>query len=334
MGDASLRRYESLHDGTSIALLMDMPERSDKRIVRHGKSYSALVHLADDIRPVIAVNSYLHGLGYSAPRIEVCDQHQGFAVIEHLQGEVHGTMMVRGDDMTEPMSAAVAVLADMARQAWPRKVPAHGGFEHLIADFDIDALLAETDLLPSWFWPHLHGREAPPDAHQSFEDVWRAVLPLTFTADRMWVLRDFHSPNLIWMPQREGLQRTGLIDTQDAVMGNATYDLASLLQDARVDVDFSMQHALYDHYVTLRQAGGSFDAVGFGRDYAILGAQRASRLLGTFTRLSKRDGKHQYLQHRPRVARYLVHNLQHVALKPVLHWYEHNLPEVLALARP
>ena len=59
---------------------------------------------------------------------------------------------------------------------------------------------------------------------------------MALDAEPTWVLRDFHSPNLIWLPERHGIAQVGLLDFQDAVMGPAAYDLASLLQDARVDV--------------------------------------------------------------------------------------------------
>lgn len=329
-GDASTRRYETVARNASTVVLMDMPARSDPTIVKHGKSYSTLVHLADEITPVIAINHHLVELGYSAPRIYTDNREQGLALIEYLDGEVHGDMMRRGDDMLEPMRSAVAVLADMAGRQWPRSVVIDAGATHSIPDFDTDAQLYEVDLMPSWFWPQLFGADAPDSTRRSFEDVWRKLLPLAKPATPVWMLRDYHSPNLIWLPDRDGLQRTGIIDTQDAVMGHPAYDLVSLLQDARIDVDPEFQRTLYQHYVALR---GTFDTADFAQAYAVLGAQRATRLLGTFTRLSKRDGKHHYLHHRPRVARYLVQNLAHTALAPLAKWYETHLPQVLELAR-
>jgi N-acetylmuramate 1-kinase len=329
-GDASTRRYETITTQDGKTALMDMPARSDHSIVKHNKSYSALVHLADDITPVIAINRHLVDLGYSAPKIIAANRGKGLALIEYLDGEVHGDMMRRGDDMAEPLRNAVAVLADMAHASWPRVITLDHGTEHRLPDFDVDAQLYEVDLMPSWFWPQLFGQDAPQQVRQSFEDVWRKLLPLAQPQKDIWMLRDYHSPNLIWLPQRKGLQRTGIIDTQDAVMGHPAYDLVSLLQDARVDVKPDVQSNLYADYENLR---GQFDRSEFARAYAVLGAQRATRLLGTFTRLSKRDGKHHYLQHRPRVARYLAQNLAHPALSPLSRWYEQHLPQVLDLAR-
>jgi len=142
----------------------------------------------------------------------------------------------------------------------------------------------------------------------------------------VWTLRDYHSPNLLWLPERKGLRRVGIIDTQDCVMGHPAYDLVSMLQDARVDIDFNRADELFDHYCGLRAAQGQFDAREFSRAFAILGAQRATKILGIFARLFKRDGKPIYLNHIPRVARYLKRNLEHADLAVLKSWYDRNLP--------
>ena len=149
----------------------------------------------------------------------------------------------------------------------------------------------------------------------------------------MWTLRDFHSPNLLWMPERSGLRRVGLIDTQDCVLGHPAYDVVSLLQDARVDVEFEFADELFGYYCDLRTAAGPFDAKGFAQAFAILGAQRATKILGIFARLSKRDGKHLYLKHMPRVSRYLLRNLQHPDLAGLRMWYEKHFPSLWDGAR-
>lgn len=109
-------------------------------------------------------------------------------------------------------------------------------------------------------------------------------------------------------------------------MGHPAYDLASMLQDARVDIDFGFADSLFGHYCALRAQDAAFDRPSFGLAYAILGAQRATKILGIFARLSKRDGKHGYLRHIPRVSRYLERNLQHPRLAALKHWFDRHLP--------
>ena len=324
-GDASFRRYETLHMGAEAAILMDMPARPDGPPVKDGLPYSAIAHLAEDIRAVIAVNAVLVERGYSAPRSEAHDLAQGFAVMEDLGRNVFGRMMLAGEDMREPMSTAVAVLADMARQDWPEKVPLGGG-AHRVPPYDIEAQLIEADLLPSWFWPHVTGGEIPGESRAEFEALWRDLLPFAQPEKPVWALRDYHSPNLLWMPEREGLKRVGIIDTQDCLLGHPAYDLASMLQDARVDVEFGFADELYAHYCGLRSAEKGFDREAFDLAYCVLGAQRATKILGIFARLSKRDGKHGYLRHIPRVSRYLERNLAHPRLAGLRAWFDRHLP--------
>lgn len=323
-GDASFRRYETLHLGREVAILMDMPARPDGPPVKYGKPYSAIAHLAEDIRAVIAINGVLCERGYSAPRTGAHDLAQGFAVLEDLGRQVYGGMIREGRDMAEPMSAAVAVLADMASREWPRDVPLDGQ-THRVPPYDVEAQLIEVDLLPSWFWPHLNGAPIPAVVLAEFEALWMELLPLTQRGRRVWALRDYHSPNLLWLPERKGLERVGIIDTQDALMGHPAYDLASMLQDARVDIDFGVADALYEQYCALRKDDPTFDRAEFDVAYAILGAQRATKILGIFARLSKRDGKHGYLRHIPRVSRYLERNLAHPQLAHLKRWFDTHL---------
>jgi hypothetical protein len=325
-GDASFRRYETLHREAEAAILMDMPARPDGPPVKNGLPYSAIAHLAEDIRAVIAINSQLTACGYSAPATETADFNLGLAVIEDLGRNVYGRMMQSGQDMREPMMEAAAVLADMTVRDWPEEVTFGGGGSYRVPHYDVSAQLIETDLLTSWLWPHIHGRSIPEDIRGEFELLWTKLLPLTQEGRRVWTLRDYHSPNLLWMPERRGLARVGIIDTQDCLIGHPAYDLASLLQDARVDVDFSFAGRIYDHYCGLRGAAGPFDRAEFDNAYAVLGAQRATKILGIFARLSKRDGKHGYLKHIPRVSRYLERNLLHPELSKLKAWFDRHLP--------
>ena len=143
----------------------------------------------------------------------------------------------------------------------------------------------------------------------------------------MWTLRDFHSPNLLWMPERSGLRRVGLIDTQDCVLGHPAYDVVSLLQDARIDVPEQLELTLLTRYIRARRtAEADFVPAGFAELYAIMSAQRNTRLLGTFARLNRRDGKPQYLRHQPRIWTYLTRSLAHPVLARLREWYSANVP--------
>jgi N-acetylmuramate 1-kinase len=329
-GDASSRRYEKIKTPSKITILMDMPQRPDGPPVKDGKPYSAIAHLAEGLHAVVAINDHLCSMGYSAPIIYDCDLKQGLALIEDLGAHVYGNMMRAGLDMQEPLRAATLLLANMATKTWPDRLKNRDGSTYVMPHYDMAAQLIEVDLLPSWFHAHIHGSPTPTEWHESFAHEWHKILPLTVQAKSQWVLRDFHSPNLIWIGERKSLKRVGLIDTQDALMGHGAYDLVSMLQDARVDIPFDLADALYAEYVFARKQDGIFDEDEFATAYAILGAQRATKILGIFARLNKRDGKPQYLKHMPRMSRYLKRNLSHPALASLLHWVNTHMPEALS----
>ena len=124
------------------------------------------------------------------------------------------------------------------------------------------------------------------------------------------------------------MKRVGIIDSQDAVMGHPAYDLVSMAQDARVDISETLEDYIIQQYVALRQRQGAFDVADFMTAYAVLGAQRNTKILGIFARLNKRDGKPQYLKHMPRVKDYLIRNLQHIALQPLMQWHLTHTPDL------
>ena len=343
-GDASTRRYERIRaPGRPPMILMDMPERPDGPPVRDGKSYDELVHLARSVRAVWAVNAELRRRGYSAPEIFAHDFDAGLLLQEDFGDAVFGRLYRKGQ-MPELLRAATEVLADMARQDWPRDVSLPDGSTYHLADYDTQAFLVEAELLCDWFWPHVkEGAECPDDVRAAFLEAMEALLAFAQPEDErlVWVLRDYHSPNLIWLPEREGVRRVGLIDTQDAVIGPAAYDLASLLQDARISVPEPLEQEMLDLYCALRAADSAFDEAAFRLSYAVMGVQRAAKVLGIFARLDRRDNKPQYLVHLPRVAHWLLRNLERrdglptagqEALAALLAWVDAHVPEARTLA--
>jgi aminoglycoside/choline kinase family phosphotransferase len=190
----------------------------------------------------------------------------------------------------------------------------------------MDALLIEVDLLLDWYVGHIKTNVAS-GARAIFSNLWRSALLDVASAPPTWTLRDFHTPNLLWLPDRAGVRRIGIIDFQDCVLGHPAYDMASLGQDARVSVPDDLELKLLAHYAKLRRdADASFDMAAFAKAYMILAAQRATKVLGIFARLDQRDGKPHYLAHMPRVESYLRKSLRHPALAEIKAWYEANLP--------
>ena len=325
-GDASTRAYERVsHEGRKL-VLMNAPRRPDGPPVRGGLPYSAIAHLAEDVKPFVAMARALRDRGLSAPQVHAANLNEGLLLLEDLGSEA----VVAGDPpapIEERYAAAVDVLVEIHRQQVAFTLPVTPGIEHRLPPYDIDAFLIEAELLLDWYLPH-RGLTLTSAARTAFAALWRDALAYAETMPPTWVLRDYHSPNLLWLPEREGIKRVGLLDFQDALMGPAPYDLVSLLQDARVDVPDAMEIALLGRYVKGRLSiDPDFATTAFVQLYVTLGAQRATKILGIFARLDRRDGKPQYLRHMPRIWRYLRRALIHPAMNDLKAWYDaHVLP--------
>ena len=326
-GDASTRSYARLALPERSAILMNSPRQPDGPPIRDGKPYSALVHLAEEVTPFVAVANALREREVSAPAIYECDIDRGFLMLEDLGDRVFGCEIAKGHAMAELWGAAVDVLLALASKPPPDKLPIEGHAPYRLPAYDADAMLTEASLLIDWFWPALHGRAMPEAMAEEFRALWRPLLAKAANADPGWVLRDYHSPNLMWLPKREGVKRVGILDFQDALRGPLAYDLVSLLEDARVDVPEALERELLARYCSARGAQSQhFSSDQFVSLYATLGAQRNSKILGIFARLAKRDGKRGYLAHIPRVTRYIERNLAHPALAELRRFYAREFP--------
>jgi tRNA threonylcarbamoyl adenosine modification protein YjeE len=327
-GDASTRSYARLSRGGDSVLLMDAPRQPDGPPIRDGKAYSRIACLAEDmVRPFVAIGAVLRGAGLSAPGIVAADLDRGFLLVEDLGDRLFAREMASGTAQAALWHAAVDALVHLRRVPLPAELPLPDGTFYRLPRRDRAAFEIEIDLLLDWLWPEIKGEPAPAAVRAEFRAVWQPVMDRLLELPGGWFLRDYHSPNLIWLPQRQGMARVGILDFQDALNEHFAFDLVSLLQDARVDVPEALERELFDHYCERVAAGEpGFDRAQFAEAYAAFGAQRNTRLLGLWVRLLRRDGKPHYLQHMPRTWGYLARNLRHVALAPLAEWYERHFP--------
>src|SRR5580704_6596710 len=271
-GDASTRIFERLASNDQTAVLMNAPRRPDGPPVRDGKPYSAIAHLAEDIVPYVALAAGLRDLNLSAPGILDADLDHGLIVMEDL-----GDERIVGGEPPAPIEdryvAAIDLLASLHGWELPETLPVSPHLDYRLRSYDLQAFLIETELLLDWYLLRADAA-ASNAARKAFIALWTAALTPAVEARPTWVLRDYHSPNLLWLAERDGIARIGVLDFQDALIGPGAYDVASLLQDARVDVPEAMEMALLSRYVRARrEADAEFDASAFGLVYATLAAQ-------------------------------------------------------------
>ena len=317
-GDASTRTYERVRRGQRTAILMDWPA---KGMLPAGDIRARF--RARDARAFVAVDAALRAIGLSAPEIFAHDLDAGLVLMEDF-----GTEGVLRDDAPDPERYAVAIdlLARIHGTARPAELPLPGGAVHRLPILDAEALTAEVGMFADWFAPHVLGAPLPDKACGELMAIWATLFQRLAAAEQSWVLFDMQSPNLFWLPEREGVARIGLIDFQDMFIGPAAYDVASLCQDARVMIPSSLESSLRAQYVARRKsAGRTFDSEAFSAAYAIASVVRNFKNLGAFARLAA-HGRPAYLQHVPRLRAYLDRSLAHAVLSPLRLWYDRILP--------
>ena len=334
-GDASTRSYARLFSADGTVVLMDAPVQPDGPPVRDGKSYSRIARLAENmVRPFVAIGGALRGAGLSVPTMPAFDLEKGFLLVEDLGDRVFTAEIATGAAQAELWRAAVDVLIRLRGVPVPPRLPLPDGTGYVLPRRDRAAFEIEVELLLDWHWPTLKGGPAPRSVRAEFMALWAPVLDRLLALPGSWFLRDYHSPNLIWLPRREGVARVGVIDFQDALNEHSAFDLLSLLQDARTTVPEELEKELFAYYcaeVAAREP--AFDSAAFAAAYADFGAQRNTRLLGLWLRLLKRDGKPQYVQYIPRTWGYLERNLHAPALGDLAAWYERHFPVDLRSGR-
>ena len=283
-GDASPRRYDRLTRGADTAVLMDAPP--DK---------------GEDVRPFVAMAAHLRALGLSAPAVLAGDPAHGFLLLEDLGDALFARVLDQGAAHEPTLyAAAVEVLAALQSAPPPPGLPDH-----------TPAFMAEAaGLSLTWYARAVTG--TPQDAGP-LQAAMAKAMAAHCTARPVLVLRDYHAENLLWLPGRQGLARVGLLDFQMGSMGQPEYDLISLLQDARRDVALDLAAPLIAQFAAITGADPARTATAC----AVLGAQRALRILGGFTRLCLLHGKPGYVRLIPRVWAHLQANLAHPALAPL-----------------
>jgi aminoglycoside/choline kinase family phosphotransferase len=298
-GDASFRRYYRLLDGKRRAVLMDAPPPQE------------------DVGPYVTVAGILRAHGFSAPEIYAEDRANGFLLIEDFGDDTYTKLLAKGADEAALYTLAIDTLVALHRVVEAERLPD-------LPPYDEERLLTEAGLLVEWYMPCVLGAPLAEKARDDYRARWREVLPQAELPAPTLVLRDYHVDNLMLLPGREAVQSCGLLDFQDAVRGPASYDLVSLLKDARRDVPAALRSAMTGRYLAQFP---DLDPARFRCSAAILAAQRNCKIIGIFTRLSRRDGKPQYLGHIARVWRLLEEDLREPVLRPVADWLDRHLPE-------
>jgi aminoglycoside/choline kinase family phosphotransferase len=293
-GDASNRRYERIVGEDQTSVLMIAPPSK-----------------GEDIRPFITIAKHLSETGLNAPDLFAAESDQGLLLMEDFGDTLFARHCTTNpEDELRLYRSAVDVLLHLHSRTAPAHLPPYNAAEYL----------REVQLFTDWYLKALGG--VSPAAQSEYDDIFNGLFAELTLSRPVTVLRDYHAENLVWLPDRAGLQAVGLLDFQDALAGHPAYDLVSLLEDARRDTAPSMQQDMIQYYLDHSDQNPQ----DFRTAYAILGAQRNLKIIGIFTRLAHRDGKPAYIDLIPRVAAHLNQDLHHPRLADLKGWMEQNAP--------
>ena len=295
--DASFRRYFRLSAENKTVLLMDAPPPTE------------------NLPRYLAVARYLADAGLRPPEVHAADTEDGFAIIEDFGANTYTALLDHGAEPTPLYTLAVEVLATIHQRVDVSSLE--------LPRYDDGYYESEVALFIDWFWLARTGTFASEELRQEFLSIWRRALGLLSSSNDCLVLRDYHVDNLMLLNGAVGTDRCGLLDFQDALIGSRAYDLVSLFEDARRDVDQEMSALLLKRYL---DGISENERAGFAYDYRVLGAHRHAKVLGIFVRLAVRDGKTHYLDHLPRVQRLFAEALSGEGLATLNEWMADHHP--------
>lgn len=331
-GDASTRAYERLYmpDGDRL-IFMDQPPALESSVCPPGATaderialgYNAASRLAaGSVAAFVAVAGFLRERGLSAPQILAYDLAAGLAVLEDLGDGLFASLIERGQ-AERPLYEAAVDLQAALQQSPPPAVLTAGEASWPLLSYDTLALKIGTDTFLEW-WPKF--AELAPfsaDAVAEWDALWAPVWVRGEAGAEVFTHRDFHAQNLLWLPERAGPARVGLLDFQDALRAHPAWDLTHLLQDARRDVSPELEAAMLDRFLDQRP---TLEREAFLADYRALAAANAARILGRVFARQALLGRPQYRAYMPRTWRYLERNLTDPQLAGLKAWFDRHVP--------
>jgi N-acetylmuramate 1-kinase len=287
-GDASARKYFRLRMGSDTAILMDASS------------------IPEIILPFAVIGVHLKFLGFSVPHVFASSPKDGLMLLEDFGDETFSRKLDNDFDAEKIFTLATDVLIALHKK--PEALPV---MRTEWRSYHPQKMLGDVELFVDVHEIDVAGRE-------EFRKIWLEVLPVAHQVPASMLLRDYHVGNLMWLPRREGIRRAGLLDFQDAYQGPVTYDLVSLLEDARRDVPPALKEKMIAHYLAQFP---KLDRKAFETSMAILAALRHTRVLAVFEKLS-REGKPDYKKlHSSRVERLLQAALRHPTLAGMKQWF-------------
>ena len=299
--DASFRKYFRVYtDNKEKLLLVNSPKKTENNL------------------GFLKATKILEKMDLSVPKIFNLNISKGIFLIEDFGVNTYKNSLRKGESEYKLYNLATDILLHISNCS--------KNLEKKLPKYTNKKLMEEVLLFLEWYWPSIYKKKVKKEVGNKFIKIWKRLLINNIKTKKVLVHRDFHIDNLFFLKDRKKLRSCGLIDFQDAVIGPSSYDLLSLLEDARRDVDKKIIYRMYNKFT---KKFTNKDKEIFNKEYKMLAVHRHLKVIGIFSRLSMRDKKNNYLKHIPRLWRLIEANLNSKMFIELNDWINNFFPREL-----
>ncbi|PPR27335.1 MAG: hypothetical protein CFH34_00275 [Alphaproteobacteria bacterium MarineAlpha9_Bin4] len=259
----------------------------------------------NSLKNFINISKWLKSKNYSVPEIYFKNLSKGFCVIEDFGDNKFSNL--KPLNMQEKYRLTIRLLVSLSKLKPPK----------FLKSYSKIIFMKELNLFLNWYL--FYNKTKNKHALLEWQNIWKKLfLNIIRFNYKSLVLRDFHIDNLFWLEKKANIQKVGLIDFQDALIGHPCYDLVSLLQDVRNNISNKDQHSLYNYYISI----SNLEKKSFEEAYFIFGTQRLIKIIGIFYRLKYLNKKENYIKYIPRTWFLLKRNLKFGPLNELSNWFK------------
>ena len=290
-GDASLRKFFRITNkkGKNKILIKCKKEKFKNLIL-----YSA-------------INKYLRKNKILAPKTFTKNYDKGYIIIEDLGDKSFFNILKKTKNKLKVYKKIVDLLLKIQKIKPNKEISISSNKKYNFPYYNINNLHKESDLFVDWYLPLIKKKSQKKlKIKQQLNKLYKKIN----LKNKFFVHRDFHVSNLMKFKKK-----IGVIDTQDALIGNPAYDLLSLIDDVRLITSNKLKNKIYDYYMKKSSKIFNFDKEKFKNDFNILSVQRSLKIIGVFSRLYLRDGKKKYLKLIPYTWKLLQNRYKDVIFK-------------------
>ena len=237
-----------------------------------------------------AINRILNSSGINAPKLLKNNYKKNFIEVNDL-GNTTLLKLLKNRKNKKKIFMGVLDLLSKVQEINKFYSKDFTGGKYKMVRYTKDKLLREAYLFNEWYLPRKLRKKKLNKFKKRFKKIFLRLSKAIKLPDDVFVHRDFHVSNIMLKQKK-----FHLIDSQDAVIGNPAYDLASLIDDVRLKTSNNLKKDMFNSFLK-KYLNRDFKK--FENDFLILSVLRNFKILGIFSRLAKRDNKNRYLKYIP-----------------------------------